>query len=109
MLSIVLYHDHYSKDHLEHVKGIMAKRGAPTIRAFFDESNGIWFAVEGCHRLRAAAALGITPTIKDISEQKTLTYQVDGDNVRVRLNSDFFGEWYDKNHSNIILDFKEED
>lgn len=107
--SIVLYHNHFSPEHLEDVKQIMVKRGAPTIRCFYDEANGIWFAVEGCHRLRAAHDLGLTPIIKDISDQQTLRYQQDGDNIRVRLSDEWFDEWYSRHYSNIQLKFEEVD
>jgi len=106
-ISIVLYHNHYNKEHLEHVKKIMLKRGTPVIRCFYDNINGIWFAVEGCHRLRAAKALNLTPIVKDITNQKTLTYQHDGDNIKVKLSEEFFNKWYDSNYSNIIIDFDE--
>ena len=109
MLSIVLYHNHYNEEHLEEVKKIMQKRGTPTIRCFWDECNGIWFAVEGCHRLRAAKELGLIPVIKDISEQKTLTYQCNGEVITERLTEKWFETWYDEKYSNIILDFEDEE
>jgi len=109
MISIVLVHNHYDADHLETVKAQMQELGAPKIRCFFDEANDVWFAVEGCHRLRAAHALGLTPIIEDISDDDSLTYQVDGEDVTVELDSDFFADWYDRNGRNVILDFEEED
>jgi len=106
-MEVVLYHDHYSEEHLEHVKKIMIKRGSPIIRCFYDDFNDLWFAVEGCHRLRAAKELNLTPIIKDISDQKTLIYQYDGNNIKVKLNSEFFDNWYDKNHHNISINFND--
>lgn len=108
-ISIVLYHDHYNKDHLEQVKREMLELGAPIINCFYDNTNGLWFAVEGCHRLRAAYEMGITPIISDISDDETLTYEVDGDEVTVELDQDFFDEWYDRNHGNVTLDFDNQD
>lgn len=108
-ISIVLCHDHYNKDHLEDVKREMQILCEPTINCWYDDVNSLWFAVEGCHRLRAAYALGITPIINDISNDSTLTYQVEGEDVTVVLTEDFFNEWYDHNYHNTILDFKEED
>ena len=71
---IVLFHDNYDKLHLQQVIEEMRTLGAPTIRAFLNRNNE-WQAVEGCHRIRAAKELGLTPIIKDISEQKTVTVQ----------------------------------
>ena len=76
-MEIALYHKHYDKQHLEKVKTEMQKRGAPTIRCIWSPAYNLWMAVEGCHRLRAAHDLGITPIVKDISEQKTVTVQCD--------------------------------
>ena len=67
MLNIVLLHRHYDDDHLAAVKNQMLKLGAPKIRCIWSEINGLWMAVEGCHRLRAALAIGITPVIINIS------------------------------------------
>lgn len=55
--TIYLSHDHYDPDHLVEVKAEMAKLGSPTIRVI-DADGGYW-AVEGCHRLRAAEELGV--------------------------------------------------
>lgn len=84
-MHIALVHKHYSAEHLAEVKAEMVKRGAPVIRAIWSEPYGTWFAVEGCHRIRAAYALGLTPTIKDISGQKRVRVQRDGDNVRMSV------------------------
>ena len=61
-MEIYLVHDHYDKNHLEEVKTEMLKLGAPTIRVI-DMGEGLFAAIEGCHRLRAAAALGIIPDL----------------------------------------------
>jgi hypothetical protein len=108
-ISIVLYHDHYNQEHLQQVKSEMLTLGAPTIKCFYDEANGIWFAVEGCHRLRAAYELGLTPEIEDITDDFYLRYQVDGEEVEVELSDEFFDEWYERNHHNIQLDFEEDE
>jgi len=76
MTTIALYHKHYSKDHLAEVKNEMVKLGAPRIRAIWSDLYGMWLAVEGCHRLRAAQELGLTPEIIDITNDDEVT--VDG-------------------------------
>lgn len=84
-MEIALLHKHYNEAHLETVKGEMMKLGAPKIRAIWSEAYAMWMAVEGCHRLRAAEALGISPIIINVSDKKTLTIQVDGENVKVKV------------------------
>lgn len=66
MTMIALVHSHYDPSHLADVVAEMAVLGAPTIRAVWMESYGCWAAIEGCHRLRAALALGLTPTIEEV-------------------------------------------
>lgn len=61
-MEIYLVHDHYDEEHLAEVKADMLALGAPTVRVI-DMGEGIYAAIEGCHRLRAAAALGITPDL----------------------------------------------
>lgn len=66
MVRVTPLHHYYRTAHLEHVIGEMRRRGAPVIRAHWDEAIGAWLAREGTHRLRAALALGIAPTIAPI-------------------------------------------
>lgn len=81
-MKISLYHNHYNEQHLEEVKLEMVKLGAPSVRAIWSECYGMWMAVEGCHRLRAAKELGITPTIIDISAKRQATLQDDSENKK---------------------------
>lgn len=85
MLTIALLHAEYNKVHLEEVKDIMRKKGAPTIRAIWSDFYGLWLAIEGCHRIRAAKELGLIPKIKDVSGQKTVTCQLRGENVKIAV------------------------
>jgi hypothetical protein len=107
MLTIALLHVEYNKVHLEEVKKIMEVKGAPTIRAIWSDMHGIWLAIEGCHRIRAAKELGLIPKIKDVSRQKTVTYQLRGDNVKIPVPKlrEMLNEtaWATK-----IIDFEEE-
>lgn len=84
-MRIALLHNQYDEAHLETVKAEMLRLGAPKIRAIWSEAYGMWMAVEGCHRLRAAESLSISPVIIDVSSKKTLTIQVDGENVKVKV------------------------
>ena len=84
-MDIILYHKHYNQEHLNAVKAQMETLGAPTIKAIWSEVYGAWMAVEGCHRLRAAAELGITPNIEDVSEEDVVVMQIDGEDVEVSV------------------------
>lgn len=70
---IALVHSHYDADHLATVKAEMAVRGAPVIKAVWMECHGHWAALEGCHRIRAAAELGLTPLIDEIEYSDEVT------------------------------------
>lgn len=85
-MDIILYHNHYDIQHLNAVAAQMQTLGAPAIRAIWSDVYGAWMAVEGCHRVRAAKALGLTPTIIDVSNDETVTVQDDGDNVDVSVS-----------------------
>lgn len=65
-MQIALLHNHYQDSHLEQVMHEMAVLGSPTINAVWMECHGIWAALEGCHRIRAAAALGIEVNIDPV-------------------------------------------
>jgi hypothetical protein len=78
-------------DHLETVTAAMREMGAPEIRAFW--TGELWLALEGSHRLAAAAALGLTPTLIEMDEADEMVcdidmpdedgYSMDGRTVRV--------------------------
>ena len=84
-MKVALYHSHYEEDHLEAVANEMKTLGAPEIKCIWSECYGIWLAVEGCHRLRAAQQLGIAPVIVEINleDEPTTTIQIDGEDVEV--------------------------
>ena len=65
-MMIALVHRHYNEAHLEAVKAEMVEMGAPKIRAVWMESLGLYAAIEGCHRIRAAKMLRLTPEIIDV-------------------------------------------
>lgn len=58
--------------HLEKVIGEMKTLGAPEIRAYWDGEK--YIALEGSHRLAAAEALGMTPTINEVRQKQWLTH-----------------------------------
>lgn len=61
-MKIALAHNHYDENHLREVMTEMKKLGAPTIRVYHVMGD-LYQAIEGCHRLRAAEKLEITPNI----------------------------------------------
>ena len=65
-MKIALLHHHYDANHLAHVTTEMVGRGAPVIKAVWLECHGLFAALEGCHRIRAAKALGLTPIIEPV-------------------------------------------
>jgi len=83
--TIALLHKHYSEEHLAEVMEQMEELGAPVIRAIWSELYGMWLAVEGCHRIRAAVELGEEVEIEDISEEETIEVQEDGEMVTRRV------------------------
>jgi hypothetical protein len=65
-MRIALVHNHYDEGHLAEVIEEMKTLGAPTIKAVWMEVYNHWAALEGCHRIRAAKALGLTPEIDEV-------------------------------------------
>lgn len=63
---IALYHNDYDKEHLKKIIEKMKILGSPKIKAIWIEAYECWAALEGCHRIRAAKKLGLTPEIIEI-------------------------------------------
>jgi uncharacterized ParB-like nuclease family protein len=78
-MNIALVHSHYDADHLEAVKAEMVTLGAPVIKAVYMECYDLYAALEGCHRIRAAQELGLTPVIKEVEYSNDLVDGMDGD------------------------------
>jgi len=86
-MKIKLIHNHFNHEHFEMVATEMLKRGNPVIRCIWSECHGVWQAIEGCHRLRVAHHFGITPIIKDVSNQKTVNIEVDGEVKTIKVET----------------------
>ena len=94
-MQIRLVHAHYSAAHLDAVAAQMRQLGPPTIRAV-DLGEGQYAALEGCHRLRAALELGLTPILElveysdesapDTNDEMTVAQIVDRSWREVSLN-----------------------
>ena len=74
-MEIALMHKHFDAQHLEDVKAEMVNLGAPTIKAVWMECWGVWAALEGCHRIRAAKELGMIPEIEEIEYSEDVTLE----------------------------------
>lgn len=77
-MKIALLHGHYNEQHLEDVKKEMLTLGAPKIHAVWMECYDMYAALEGCHRIRAAKELGLTPVIIDVEYSDEMCSTIDG-------------------------------
>lgn len=105
-MQIALLHKHYEEDHLNQVKEQMKVLGAPVIRAIWSELYGMWLAVEGCHRLRAAFDLGYIPEIVNISNDDSVTIQIQLEDETFSVQ-DLLIDLNDSAPKTEILDFEE--
>lgn len=65
--------------HLAEVKEQMKIMGTPKIRAFYDKAEGLYWALEGSHRIIAAKELGLEPEIEEVEyNDELITVQWDG-------------------------------
>ncbi len=61
-MRVALLHNHYNEKQLDGVIEEMRNLGAPTIKVLDLGFDNMYQALEGCHRLRAAEVLDLTPT-----------------------------------------------
>lgn len=108
-MKIALTHNHFDTEKLSAVKAEMQVLGAPTIKAVWMECWGLWAALEGCHRIRAAHELGLIPEIEEIE------YSEDVTTADIGLADAFDGDVYtvaaiaDDAYKNLVLDFEDEE
>ena len=103
-MRIALVHSHYDQEKLEKVIEQMKELGAPKIHAVCMGCYGHWAALEGCHRIRAAKELGLTPEIIEVEYSDEMASTVtgyDGD-------EDYpISEICDDSHRSTIIEFDE--
>lgn len=87
-MKIALFNKHYDANKLAAVKAEMQSMGAPTIKAVYMPNWDIWVALEGCHRLRAAHDLGLTPYIDEVEYSDELTSMDDGEEMPISVICD---------------------
>jgi hypothetical protein len=80
--SLRIPHSAYDAEKLEIVKTEMRRRGVPTIRVV--RYPNYYMAIEGCHRLTAAAELGFAPVLVVLAANELVEV--------ASLDSDFFGD-----------------
>lgn len=80
-MKIALLHKHYDSSKLAAVTAQMQSMGAPTIKAVYMPNWDMWVALEGCHRLRAAHAIGFTPEIQEVEYSDDFTSMDDGEEM----------------------------
>ena len=96
-MRIALVHKHFNEKHLEEVKTEMIKLGAPVIKAVWMECYGHYAALEGCHRIRAAKDLGLTPEIEEVEYSDELVDGMDGEWT--------ISEIADDSYKSVIIEF----
>jgi hypothetical protein len=74
-MRIAIIHDSFEASKLDRVVEQMKVLGPPKLRAVWCEDRGFWAALEGCHRTRAAAKLGLTPIIVPVEYKPGMTWQ----------------------------------
>jgi hypothetical protein len=103
-MKIALVHNHYSEEHLAEVVEQMKARGVPKIHAVWMPCYDHYAALEGCHRIRAAKELGLTPEIIEVDysdEMASTILGYDGD-------EDYpISEICDDSYKSTIVEFDE--
>lgn len=74
-MKIALIHTFFDNKHLDEVVEEMRVLGPPRLRAIWLEDKGMWAALEGCHRTRAAARLGLEPIIVPVTYRRGMSWQ----------------------------------
>jgi hypothetical protein len=100
-MTIALVHDHFDDAHLDDVIAEMKTLGAPTIKAVWMECYDRYQALEGCHRIRAAKALGLVPSIEEVEYSDDMVSTVIGD-----VDDDYpISSYCDDTYRNTAIEF----
>ena len=103
-MRIALVHNHFDSEKLQRVIEEMKVLGAPEIHAVWHPAYDHWVALEGCHRIRAAKELGLTPEIIEVEYGEEMASTVtgyDGD-------EDYpICEICDDSHNAVIIEFED--
>lgn len=103
-MRIALIHNHFDQEHLNKVAEEMQTLGAPEIHAVWHPLYEHWVALEGCHRIRAAEKLGLTPEIIEVEysdEMLSSIIEPDQDDYQI-------SEICDDSHNAVIIEFEED-
>lgn len=96
-MNIALVHKHFDEKHLAEVRVEMENLGAPVIKAVWMECYGHYAAIEGCHRIRAAKELGLTPVIEEVEYSDELVDGMDGEWT--------ISEIADDSYKSVVIEF----
>lgn len=77
-MKVALVSEIFDVEHLKSVKNEMIAKGAPSIHAVWMECYDMYVALEGCHRIRAAKELGLTPEIIEVDYSDDMASTIDG-------------------------------
>jgi len=77
-MKVALIHTYFEEDRLCRVVEEMKALGRPSIRAVWLENKGMWAALEGCHRIRAAAKLGLEPIMMPVPYRPGMSWEETG-------------------------------
>jgi len=108
-MTIALLHNHYDKNHLDTVKSQMLELGAPTIKAVWDDCYGIWAALEGSHRIRAAKELGLPINIEaiDLEQIGDLDVTESDMDLDIDMKGTTFAELFADMSDRKLIDFED--
>ena len=85
-MKVALIHTYFDVEHLDKVCAEMEVLGPPRLRAIWLEDKGMWAALEGCHRTRAAARLGIDPVMVPVDYEPGMSWaeaEMEGEPIAV--------------------------
>jgi len=106
-MTIALVHDHYDQKHLDVVKAEMLIWGAPVIKAVWMECYQMYAALEGCHRIRAAYDLGLTPTIAEFDYDDVCDLELCDERLGLDIDSAQKVSWLiDGCNNSVTFNFK---
>ena len=109
IMKILLFHEDFDINHLQEVIEEMKTLGAPVIKAVWVECQNMWYALEGCHRIRAAKELGLSPVIDEIDYEdgrnaEEIGLDADWDKTPADI-VDMMDTGWGRSGENIVIDF----
>jgi hypothetical protein len=101
MLIITMHHTDEAK--LEHGRTYMATHGAPTIRVV--DRGDAYVALEGTHRIAAAAELGLTPILDTMDPDAPTPEDIEDETGEYGYTAGELAERYDLGDEGTLYTF----